>query len=288
MVLRRQRMGLSIFLLAFVAVLSWFLSLRPSHERDWATDVAVLPYATIEGDKVQLHNIRNFDYRSETDFTAAYHDRTVELSKLTTMDVILSYWSGRAFAHALLSFGFSDGQYICVSIETRKEKSEQYSAIEGFFRQYELIYVVADERDVVRLRTNYRGEDVYLYRLRAPPDRVRTVFLDYFKTINSIHDKPRFYNALTENCMTSLYSHLRSSPPAPPFNMGVLLSGYSARYGYESGGLDHSVTFDELEKRSHINDLAKPADQAADFSQRIRSRLTEPQPPKPGQFLKRP
>jgi len=277
--LRRRRMGLLMFFAAFLAVLGWFLALRPSHQRDWATDVAVLPHATIEGDKVQLHNIRNFDYRSETDYTPAYYDRTLDLSKLRTVDVMLSYWSGRAIAHAFLSFGFDDGQYISVSIETRKEKSEQYSAVEGFFRQYELFYVVADERDVIRLRTNYRGEEVYLYRLRGTPEKVRAVFLDYFKTINSIHEQPRFYNALTENCMTSLFSHLRCVPPYPPYTIGVLMSGYSARYGYEKGGLDHSVPFDELERRSHINDLAKPADQSADFSQRIRARVTTPQPP---------
>jgi hypothetical protein len=280
-VVRRRRMGLLLFLAAFVAVLVWFFSLRPSHQRDWATDVAVLPYATIEGDKVQLHNIRNFDYRSETDYTPAYYDRTLDLAKIKTVDVLLSYWSGRAIAHAFLSFGFDDGQYISVSIETRKEKSEQYSAIEGFFRQYELFYVVADERDVVRLRTNYRREEVYLYRLRATPEKARAVFLDYLKTINAIHDQPHFYNALTENCMTSLFSHLRCVPPYPPYTIGVFMSGYSARYGYEKGGLDHSVPFDELERRSHINDLANAADKAPDFSQRIRARVTTPQAPSP-------
>ncbi len=277
--LRRRRMGLLIFLAVFLLVLGWFFSLKPSHQRDWASDVAVLPYATIEGDKVQLHNIRDCEYRSETDYTPAYYDRMFDLSKLKTIDVMLSYWSGRAIAHALLSFGFEDDQYICISIETRKEKSERYSAIEGFFRQYELIYVVADERDVVRLRTNFRGEEVYLYRLRSSPEKARAVFLDYIKTINSIHKQPRFYNALTENCMTSLFSHLRCAPPYPPYTIGVLVSGYSARYGYEKGGLDHSVSFEELERRSHINDLAHAAGDSPHFSRLIRSRVTVPQAP---------
>lgn len=277
---RKRAHGLILFAFSFCAVLGWYLTLQPSHNRDWMEDVAVLPYATINGDKVELHNIRDFDYQSETNFTPLYYDRTVDLSKLRTLDLILSYWSGKAIAHAMVSFGFEDDEYLAVSIETRKEKSEEYSAIEGFFRQYELIYVVADERDVIRLRTNYRREEVYLYRLRAPPEKVRAVFLDYIKTINDIHDKPRFYNALTENCATSVFSHARCAPPYPPFTLGILLSGYSAKYGYEKGGFDHSVSFEELEKRSHINDLAQPADKARDFSQRIRARLTPPQAPK--------
>jgi hypothetical protein len=198
------------------------------------------------------------------------------------MDLVLSYWAGRAIAHALLCFNFDDGNHIAISIETRKEKGEDYSAVEGFFRQYELIYVVADERDVIRLRTNYRGERVHLYRLRASPEKCRYVFLDYLKTVNAIHDRPRFYNALTENCTTSIFAHMMGGPPPQPrFTPGVLLSGYSAKYAYQNGGLDHSVSFDELEKRSLINDLAIPADKAPDFSERIRARLTSPQPPKP-------
>lgn len=277
--IKPRRRGILIFAILFVAVLAWFFSIRPSNDRDWAGDVAVLPYATIDGDLIRLHNIRNFDYRSETDYTPAYDDRTFDLSQLKTVDLILSYWAGHAIAHAMLSFGFDGGQYLAVSIETRKEKGEQYSAVQGFFRQYELIYVVADERDLIRLRTNYRNEEVYLYRTRASLEKARAVFLDYLRMINLLHDRPRFYNALTENCMTSVFAHLRCAPPYPPFSLGVLLSGYSAEYGYRSGGLDHSVSFEELERRSRINDLAMPADQDADFSSRIRNRLTTPQPP---------
>ncbi len=274
--IRPRRRGLMIFAIVFASVLVWFFSIRPSNARNWCADVAVLPYATIAGDLVHLHNIRNFNYRSETDFDPAYYDRTFDLSRLQACDLVLSYWSGRAIAHAFLSFGFEDGGYVAISIETRKEKSEHYSAVEGFFRQYELIYVVADERDLIRLRTNYRNEDVYLYRTRPPPEKLRAVFLDYLRTINFLRDHPRFYNALTENCTTSIFAHLRCAPPYPPFTIGVLLSGYSAQYAYESGGLDHSMTFEELERRGHINDLARQADQSADFSQRIRARLTTP------------
>lgn len=278
---RPRRRGLLIFVLLFAGVVGWFYSIRPAHDRDWLPEVARLPYATIDGDIVRLHDIRNFDYRSETDFTPGYYDRTLDLKKLKSMDLVLSYWAGRAIAHAMISFGFDDGQHIAISIETRKEKGEQYSTVEGFFRQYELIYVVADERDLIRLRTNYRNEEVYLFRLCPPIEKVRAVFLHYLDTVNTLHKHPRFYNALTENCTTSIFAHLRCHPPYPPFTPGVLLSGYSAEYGYKSGGLDHSVSFEELERRGHINDLAKAADEAPDFSQRIRARLTDPKPPTP-------
>jgi len=281
-IVRRRRIGLIVFLAAFAATLVWYFTLTPRHDRDWLTDVAVLPYATIDGDIVHLHNIRNFDYRTETDFTPAYYDRTYDLSRIRTVDLILSYWSGRAIAHAMLSFGFDDGQYIGISIETRKEKGEEYSAVEGFFRQYELIYVVADERDIIRLRTNHRKEEVYLYRLRATPAKARAVFLDYLESANAIHNRARFYNALTENCATSVFAHMFAGPPPrPKFTLGVLLSGYSAEYAYKNGGLDQSQPFEELERRSHINDLAQPADAAPDFSQQIRARTTVPQAPQP-------
>lgn len=277
---RRRRIGLILFFVAFIATIGWYFSIRPEHNRDWQTDVAILPYAEFDGDLVHLHNVRNFDYRSETDYTPAYYDRTYDLSKLQSMDLVLSYWAGRAIAHALLCFNFSDGNHVAISIETRKEKGEEYSAVEGFFRQYELIYVVADERDVIRLRTNYRKERVHLYRLRASPEKVRYVFTDYLETVNSIYNRARFYNALTENCTTSIFGHMLGGPPPQPrFTLGVLLSGYSARYAYENGGLDHSVSFDELERRSLINDLAEPADKATDFSERIRARVGTPQAP---------
>ncbi len=281
-IVRRRRIGLIVFLLAFAATLGWYFSRQPRSDRDWQRDVAVLPYATISGDQVTLHNIRNFEYRSETDYTPAYYDRTYDLSKIRTIDLILAYWAGEAIAHAMLSFGFDNGQYLAISIETRKEKGEEYSAVEGFFRQYELIYVVADERDVIRLRTNYRKEEVYLYRLRASPAKARAVLLDYLETANAIHERARFYNALTENCATSVFSHMFAGPaPRPKFTLGVLLSGYSAEYAYKNGGLDQSLPFEELKRRSHINDLAQPADAAPDFSQLIRARTTVPQAPQP-------
>lgn len=275
---RSRRRGVAAFLLLFIGVVLWFFSARPKADLDWARDVAVLPTVDVNGHRIHVRNIRNFDYRSETDFTPSYYDKPFDLRRLRSVDYILSYWAGRAIAHAFVSFGFEGDEYLAISIETRKEKSESYSAVEGFFRQYELIYVVADERDLIRLRTNCRGEDVYVFRLRTPPGKMRAVLMDYVRTINTIARTPRFYNALTENCTTSVLAHFRCAPPYPPLSIDVLLSGYSARYAYATDSLDRTMPFDELEARSRITDVAKAAGNGPDFSRRIREGLPVPTP----------
>ena len=179
---------------------------------------------------------------------------------------------GPSIAHLLVSFGFGD-EHLPISIEVRKERTEQYSSLAGFFRQYELVYVVADERDVVRLRTNYRKsspEDVYLFRLVAPIENGRRIFLEYMRDINEIRERPRFYNTLTTNCTTMILTHATVNPGHLPFSWKVLLSGYTPQYAYDMGRLDHRLPFEELKRRSRINAAAQAADQAPDFSRRIR------------------
>ncbi len=191
-----------ILLCGFAIVIFWFLLIQPSNDRDWQPDVARLSRAEIDGDRITVHNIRNFDYRSETDYTPAYYDKCFELDKLEAVDVIAVYWMGPAIAHVFLSFGFSGGDHLAISIEARKEKGEGYSTIKGFFRQYELYYVVADERDVIRLRTNYRhdpSEDVYVYHTHGPIENGRRLFLSYMGQINALKARPEFYNTLTTN-----------------------------------------------------------------------------------------
>lgn len=261
----------------FTAVLVGWFGIEPSNERDWQMDVAVLPYATIEGDLITVHNIRNFDYRSETDYTPAYYDKHFDLRKLDAVDLIASYWMGPAIAHIFLSFVFANGENLAISIETRKEKGEEYSSIKGFFRQYELTYVVADERDAIRLRTNYRHnppEDVYIYRLLGSIENGRRLFLEYMHEINALKAKPRFYNTLTTNCTTSVWLNARVNPAHPPFSWKILASGYVPELLYEYGRLDTGgLPFAELQQKSHINARAQAADDAADFSRRIREEI---------------
>ena len=271
--------ALTGFLLLFFGLLAWWSTIEPSNNRDWQPEVAVLPYATIDGDLVTVHNIRNFTYHSETDFTPAYYDKTFKLHELQSMDLIASYWMGPAIAHTFLSFGFSGGGYLAVSIETRKERNERYSTIKGFFKQYELYYVVADERDVIRVRTNYRKdppEDVYLYRIAGPVENARRLFLEYMRALNALKDKPEFYNTLTTNCTTGIWLHTLINPGHLPFSWKLLLSGYVPEYVYEHHRLDNRLPFGELKRRSHINARAQAADMAEDFSRRIRSGLPIP------------
>lgn len=262
-----------VFLTAFAAIVVWFLLIPPSNDRDWQPDVAVLPYAEMNGDTITVHNIRDCDYRSETDYTVHYYDRTFDLSKLQSVDFFVVYWGSPMIAHTMLSFGFGNDQYLCFSIETRKQKGQGYSAIKGLYRQFEITYVVADERDLVRLRTNYRGEEVYLYRLKANPTIARAVLLDYFKQINRLKEHPEWYNAVSDNCTTSIHQHTYAYAKKVRWDWRILINGYVDELAYEVGTLDHSLPFAELKARSLINDRAKAADKDPDFSARIRESL---------------
>ena len=275
---RGVRFALPVFAVALLAIGLWWSGLRPSNERDWQPEVARLAYATINGDLVTVHNIRNFDYRTETDFTPAYYVRTYDLNKLDSADLVAVYWMGPAIAHLFISFGFDD-DHVAVSIEARKEKGEGYSSAKGFFRQYELYYVVADERDVIRVRTNYRKdppEDVYVYPLRGPRENIRRLFLEYVRKMNALREHPEFYNTLTTNCTTAILMNTRVNPGSLPFSWKVLLSGYTPAYVYEAGRMDQSLPFEELKRRSLVNAAAQAADQAPDFSRRIRAALPRP------------
>jgi hypothetical protein len=267
---------LLVFCFLFLGVLVWYLRLRPSNDRDWGADVARVPSIDIDGDRMTVHNLRNFDYRSETDFTPVWEDRTYDLSKLRGVDFMLVYWGSKAIAHGMISFAFEGDDCLDVSIETRKEKHESYSALEGFFRQYELIYVFADERDVVRLRTNFRHEDVYLYRTNITAADARKILTDYVRRANALAKEPQFYNALTSNCVTNVVYSIRSINPAASITWETLLSGYAARKAYRNGRLDRRLPFEQLEARSRVNDVAIAAKSDRDFSKVIRIGLPTP------------
>lgn len=198
--------------------------------------LTLLPYATIEGSRVTIHNIRNCDYRSETDFTVQYYDKSFGLDTLTSIDLFLVDWGLKSLVHTMVSFGFDDRDYIAVSIEARKEQGEGYSSVQGFFRQYELTYVVADERDVIRLRTNYRqGETVYLYRVQGNKELFRQVFLDYLHSINQLKEKAEWYNALLTNCTTQLRGHTLPYFHKVFWDWRLLANGYADELAYEKG-----------------------------------------------------
>jgi hypothetical protein len=269
-VVKRRWLAVSATLAGFVLVVGWWFTLQPSNDGDWQPDVAVLPYADINGNEVAFHNIRNCDYRTETDYDVRHYDKTFDLEKLRTVDLYMVYWGAPYMAHTMMSFGFDGGDYLCFSLETRKQTGQGYSAIQGLFRQFEFTSIASDERDVVRLRTNYRqGEEAYLYRLRASPAQAREFFLDYVRRMNSLRTRPEWYNALTDNCTTGIRMQ-RAAADRAPWDWRMLANGYGDEMLYERGMIDTNLPLAELKERCHINARARAADKAEDFSQRIR------------------
>lgn len=278
LLVRRRRWVVVGIAMAFVVVLVAWLSLKPSHARDWQADVATLPYAEVRGDHLIFHNVRNADYRTETDYTMRLEDRDLDLSKVRALDLFLIHWGSPLIAHTIMSWAFDDGQHLAISIETRKQKGKSYSAVRGFFRQYELFYVVADERDVVRLRTNYRGEDVYLYRMDVPPANARLLLLNYVRAINRLRDHPAWYNALTENCTTAIKRIAGPYQTRSWWSWKLFLNGRLDELAYDIGAIDHSMPFSELKAKSYVNPRAKSADADPQFSARIRDGLPRMSP----------
>ena len=256
----------------FLGVLAWWLTLQPSNTRDWQPNVARTAWAEIEGDLVTLHNVRNCDYRTNTDYTPRWETRTVRLSQITGIDLATAYWGSPWITHIILSFQFVDALPLCFSIETRMEVGETYSALAGFFRLYELIYVVADERDVLRVRTNFRrNEDVYLYRTAATPAHARTYFLEYLVTLNRLHERPRWYHAVAANCLTSIRGQ-NNPKHRVKWDWRLLVNGQVdqllfARHNLVTDGL----AFPELKTRAHINPAAHAAGDSPEFSRLIRA-----------------
>ena len=278
--LPNRRRTLIGYLIGFALLVLWWMAIPASNDRAWQPDVAVLPYADVDGSRVTLHNIRDLHYRTETDFDIHYYDKTFDLERLDAVDLIAVYWMGDAIAHIMVSFGFDGRDFVTFSIETRKEKGEAYSTIKGFFKQYELIYIVGDERDLIRVRTDFRNppEDVYLYRLRMAPERARRLFMSYVHKINQLHESPEWYNTATTNCTTNVVWHVQAAGGLARYNWRVLLSGYAPQYAYGLGALDTRMPFEELRRRSYINPQARAAGAADDFSQRIRADLPVPLP----------
>jgi hypothetical protein len=272
---RRRVSPLLPFALASLTLAAWWVTITPSNDRNWQPDVARLPTAEIDGDRVTLRNVRDFDYRTATDFTPRWHDRTLDLGQLDRLDLYAVHWMGDTIAHTMVSFGFADADPVVISIETRKEVGETYSTLAGFFRRYELIYVVGEERDLVALRTTWREptEDVYLFNIDIPKANIRHLFEAYLAEIMALDHTPKFYNTATTNCTTDIVSRIRTYNPGLPLSWKMLLSGHFAELIYSYGAMDQTLPFPELRRQSLINDRAQAAQGAPDFSKRIREGL---------------
>ncbi|HKC50457.1 MAG TPA: DUF4105 domain-containing protein, partial [Myxococcota bacterium] len=268
----RSLAGLALLALAVTA---WWLRIPASNARDWQPDVGRLAHAQIDADRVTIENVRNFAWRTETDYDPSWETRTYDLQKLRGVDLFISFWGPTLYGHTIMSWEFEDSPPLAISIETRKELGESYSALLGFFRQYELYYVVSDERDVIGVRDRLRGERTYLYRLAAPVDRARELLLDYLAEVNSLAAKPDWYNALTQNCTTTIRTRVMHAGGHVPLSWKLLANGYLDELMYERGSLGKSVPLADLRERCDVTERAKAAGIDPDFSARIREGLPD-------------
>ena len=277
LIVSRPRRTLAFFVV-FLAVVVWWVAIPASHERPWRPEVAVMPRALIDGDNVRITNVRDFNYRSRHDFDIRYVDREFQLSHVTGIDFFISYWSEGPVGHTFLSFTFDNAPPLAISIETRPEIGEGFDPLASMFKQFELIYVVGTERDVVASRPKHRNEATYLYRLNASPRDARALLMVYLERINELADRPEWYHLLTNSCTINIIRYANAAGREGRFDIRHLLNGLIDSYLYHSGRIDTTLPFDELRRRSLINDAEVAAGDASDFSDRIRKGLpTMPQ-----------
>ena len=252
----------------------WWGTRTPSNHRDWTPDNARVPTAHFRGDSVYVRNVRNAEYRTTADYTVRWENRAYDLREVERAWFLVEPFSRdwRGPAHTLVSFQFADGRFLAISAEIRKEKGESFSPWKGLLRQFEMTYVVADERDVVRLRTNYRKDPVYLYPVRADRAKLRAVFVDMMTRANELRERPEFYNTLTSTCTSNLVRHVNRISPrrVPRLSYKVLLPGYSDRLAYDLGLIDTDLPFEQARERFHVNALAERYGNDPAFSERIR------------------
>lgn len=267
------------YFLSIVIALLWclfmivYFSTKASNDRAWNEDQAILPHAEINNNLVSIYNIRNFAYASTTSYTANYYDKTFDLNKIKNVWYVVEPFSGiPGSAHTFLSFEFENNQFVSISVEVRKEKGETYDPIKGLFNKYELMYVIADERDVIKLRSNYRKDLVYVYPIKTTTDKVKELFLDMVKRANDLKEHPEFYNTITNTCTTNIVAHVNKITPkrVPFFNLRILLPANSDKLAYKLGLIDTDISFENTRARYFINDRAMKYADDLNFSVKIR------------------
>jgi len=268
------RLVFGILTILVAGYLLLIVAIRPSNNRDWTPDTKRTASAVITDDSVQIKNVRNAQYRSTSDFDVRWEERTYDLQKLESVWFVVEPFSDwRGPAHTFLSFGFGNGEYIAISVEIRKEKGESFSPIGGLLRQYELIYVIGDERDLIGLRANYRHDDVYLYKVKATQEKMRELLVSMLKRASQVAQHPEFYNTLTNTCTTNIVEHINViAPGSIPFSYKTLLPAYSDELAFDLDLIDTALTKDQFRTAHQINKMAKQYANSADFSEAIRKR----------------
>jgi len=246
---------------------------RPSNRRDWSPNQAVLPWAEMHGDReVTVHNIRDTVYRTAEDYTVRHYDRTYDLDKLDELDfIIVPLPNVPGAAHTFVSFGFEGKDYLAISVEIRRQKGEEFSALRSLAQPYELMYVVGSERDLIKLRSIHWLEDVYMYKADAPREDMRMMLVDMLARANKLREKPEFYNLVTNNCLTNVVGHVnKAAPGSVPYSYQVLLPGYFDRLAYDRNLIKIDHTFESTKQQARINELAYIYRDREDFSIKIR------------------
>ena len=262
-------LGLVGYAVLLGLLLVWWGRLEPSHERDWADDLARITQGDVDAQHVTLHNVRNFHWRSLDDYDVRWETRRYDLDRLRSVDLITSQWGMPGIAHILVSFGFDDGEFITFTVEIRRERDETFSAIGGFFKQFELDVLASDERDAVRVRTNVRSEDAHIYRVEMPEHAMRDLFVAYVEEANRLAAQPRFYHTVTANCTIIVYNMMEQIVDGLPMDARLLLSAYLPSYIKDVGGLVDEP-LEELKARGNFTGRARQTDDDADFSRAIR------------------
>lgn len=270
---RRRWRPLSGYVLMYALLLAWWATIQPGNTHDWADDVARQLTGEVRGNVVVLHNVRDFDWRSDSDYDARWETQSYDLGRLVSADAVLSHWGSDAIAHAMISFGFDDGRHLVFSVEIRRRRGQEFSSIGGFFKDFETTLVAAPESDLIRVRTNVRGEDDYLYPLAVSRAAMRALFLSYVDTANRLAAAPEFYNTVTSNCATVVYRMARQFDPGLPLDARLLLTGYLPGYLYRIGALDHRLTLRQWNERARITRRALASRPGEDFSAAIRTPL---------------